>query len=91
MDYVYSRNNIYIPYYRDLAIKTPAYQQLVQLHQIKPLMIVGPDGLDYTDSSGIHYDHTTVITRPLWERWRYDSSIIFGHELVLVGMLQGWV
>ena len=91
MDYVYSRNQVYIPYYKELASKTAAYQELVQLHQTKPLLLVGPDGLDHTDSTGIHYDHTTTITRQLWDRWRQDPTIIFGHELVLVGMLQGWV
>lgn len=80
MDYVTSRVRIYAPFYSRLVVDTPEFQQLLFNAQSGvPLLLVGPDG----------YDHQVPLTVELLQALILDPSIIFGHELVLCGMLLG--
>lgn len=80
MDWITSRKLIYAPLYQKIYQDFPAYQELKERHLAgENLLIVGPDG----------YDETISLDLEKLDSMINDTSLIFGHELVLSAMLLG--
>lgn len=79
MDYIESRNKIYCPIYADLIRDSEELKQLKEMLELgQKLLIVGPDGRDIP------------ITKQSMKRAIMDPTHIFGHELVICCLLNGW-